>query len=286
MRAIDSVLAQTFSDFELIVVDDCSTDDTADVVGRVSDERVSLIRHVENIGLAEARNSGIRYAQGRFVSFLDDDDELLPDKLLAQYTALKAAADQARTVVTCQVVVDDGISSDVRPRRGLGPHEPLCEYLMCGEGLMPPSAIMLTRELASTNLFPSGQRRLEDYSWLLRLEAEGISFLLIQQPLVVWNVEIERPRLSRSMGFDLAYEWLESCGASVTPRARRAFLAREVTPYVDPRGTRLRASWTILVAVVSRSISASEGLKAMLKTHLNRTTLVRLRRRFPRKRFG
>src|SRR5215467_6451105 len=88
--AIESVLRQTVGDLELIVVDDCSTDDTRDVVGRIADPRVSLVAHETNIGLAAARSTGVERSRGRFVCFLDDDDEWRPDKLAAQLAAFDA----------------------------------------------------------------------------------------------------------------------------------------------------------------------------------------------------
>jgi len=75
-RALDSIGAQTFSDFEVIVVDDGSTDNGASVVARYPDPRVRLITQ-SNAGPGPARNAGIGEAQGEFVAFLDADDEWL-----------------------------------------------------------------------------------------------------------------------------------------------------------------------------------------------------------------
>ena len=83
-RAIDSVLAQTYRDFEILVVDDASTDDTASVVAAVDDPRVVLIRHRRRCGGSATRNSGINASHGSYVAFLDSDDEWMPDKLHRQ----------------------------------------------------------------------------------------------------------------------------------------------------------------------------------------------------------
>ena len=71
--AIRSVLDQSYEGFEVVVVDDGSTDSTADVVARVGDPRVGYVRQ-ENQGLSVARNTGVAHASGRYVVFLDDDD--------------------------------------------------------------------------------------------------------------------------------------------------------------------------------------------------------------------
>ena len=90
-RAVGSVLAQTWTDFELIVVDDHSTDDTPTVVARLTDHRIRSFRHPRNTGQSGALNTGIARAHGEYVAFLDDDDEWLPGKLAAQVALLDAA---------------------------------------------------------------------------------------------------------------------------------------------------------------------------------------------------
>ena len=286
LPAIHSVLQQTLGDFELIVVDDCSSDDTADVVGRIHDSRLSLVRHETNLGLAEARNSGISRARGRYLCFLDDDDEWRTDKLAVQVATFEAAADPSEMLVYSQAKVDDGVSADVRPHRGPRPGEPLSEYLLCGEGVIAPSSVMIARSAAGDELFDPGQRRFEDYTLYLRLEQRGFRFQLVEQPLVVWHVDITRPRLSRMVGLQEATEWLDSWESRITPRARRAFLAREVAPFLPAKGNRWMILRTIGAAVFSRSISLREGLKSLLKALLPPSAVLRLRRLLPRSRFG
>lgn len=91
-RAIGSVLSQSFSDFELIVVDDASPDETPIVVSTFTDARLKYVRRPRNGGAAATRNTGIGAARGRFVCFLDDDDELLPDYLREMHDILADAA--------------------------------------------------------------------------------------------------------------------------------------------------------------------------------------------------
>lgn len=87
-ESIDSVLAQSFTDFELIVVDDGSTDATAAIVQRVMDQRVRLIRQ-PNRGVSVARNTGLEAARGQFITFLDSDDLYYPDFLKTLHNLIR-----------------------------------------------------------------------------------------------------------------------------------------------------------------------------------------------------
>jgi glycosyltransferase involved in cell wall biosynthesis len=82
--AIASALGQYAQDVEIVVVDDASTDNTADVVAQYADSRIKYVRQPVTRGVAAARNEGIRRSSGRFIAFLDDDDEWMPDKLALQ----------------------------------------------------------------------------------------------------------------------------------------------------------------------------------------------------------
>ncbi len=94
-RAVQSVLRQTYKNFECIIVDDASTDDTPDVLKKLSnrDARIKHIRHENNRFSCATRNSGIRISSGNFIAFLDDDDEWLPKKLEKQIALISSLPD-------------------------------------------------------------------------------------------------------------------------------------------------------------------------------------------------
>ena len=88
--AIDSVLHQTYTNFELIIIDDHSQDNSVNIVNRFKDERIQLLCLKENKGAGIARNKGIDMATGRYIAFLDSDDQWLPDKLDKQIHFMKS----------------------------------------------------------------------------------------------------------------------------------------------------------------------------------------------------
>jgi glycosyltransferase involved in cell wall biosynthesis len=117
-RAIESVLAQTFQDFEIIVVDDGSTDDTAASVSGVEDPRVMLIRHPCKRGGSAARNTGIKASSGLYIAFLDSDDEWLPLKLERQLQLFERSGDELGLVYSGSVwVFEDGSTETRIPKR-------------------------------------------------------------------------------------------------------------------------------------------------------------------------
>ena len=120
-RALGSVLRQTFRDFEVLVVDDGSTDSTAGVVRDIRSPALRYIRHETNCGGSKARNSGIQAARGVYVGLLDDDDEWLPEKLQKQIDRFEAAGDDVGVVYSGYDVLSERTGSVAYSRvpRGL-----------------------------------------------------------------------------------------------------------------------------------------------------------------------
>ena len=108
-QAIESILGQSHSDFEFIVIDDGSSDDSADTIASYRDARLRLVRHTENAGLATRLNEGFALASGRYIARMDADDVSLPNRFARQIKFMKAHA----YVGACGTWVDvagDGVS--------------------------------------------------------------------------------------------------------------------------------------------------------------------------------
>lgn len=103
-RAIDSVLNQTHSDFELIIVDDGSKDDTENIVKNIKDHRITYLKHeVNSGGPARPKNTGIKKSKGNYIAFLDSDDEWMPEKLEKQLKKFNDGSDNL-AIVGCDVL--------------------------------------------------------------------------------------------------------------------------------------------------------------------------------------
>jgi len=181
-RAVQSVLGQTFTDFEVIVVDDCSTDQTKNLVESFRDKRIVYVRHDQNAGPGAARNTGIRRARGQLIAFLDSDDEWLPEKLRLQVEFLKGAPSSVEGVCTGYYLhlVRLGMTVEKVPSR---PRSWLEEFLVRGCDLTPGTTFVGTaRCFARVGLFDEELPRLQDGDWLIRY-AKHYQLGLIRKPM-------------------------------------------------------------------------------------------------------
>ena len=88
-ECVDSALSQTYDNWELIIVDDCSADNSVQIIKKYNDKRIQLIELDGNVGAAEARNVAIRQAKGKYIAFLDSDDLWEPQKLEKQISFME-----------------------------------------------------------------------------------------------------------------------------------------------------------------------------------------------------
>jgi glycosyltransferase involved in cell wall biosynthesis len=119
-QALQSVLEQTFTDFEVIVVDDHSTDDTQARLARYDDPRLTYFLNDHSRGGAGARNAGIARAKGQWIAFLDDDDVWLPQKLERQHQKIVTVSAEVGLVYTGYATYDfqrDRILAEFQPQK-------------------------------------------------------------------------------------------------------------------------------------------------------------------------
>jgi hypothetical protein len=106
--AIESLLNQTFRDFELIVVDDCSTDSTPQILSEFTDERMRVIRNERNLGIAETTNRGLAAARGEYIALQDHDDLSWPTRFEYQVAFLNSHPQVAMVGSSCNVMDEAG----------------------------------------------------------------------------------------------------------------------------------------------------------------------------------
>ncbi|MGD9814818.1 MAG: glycosyltransferase family 2 protein [Hyphomonadaceae bacterium] len=184
--AVESALAQSFTDLEVIVVDDGSDDDTASALAGLADPRLIVLRHERNAGAAAARNTGIRAARGDLIAFLDSDDAWMPEKLALQVAALDAAP--ADHEVCCTGVMLHLLDHGVTRVRRIAQSANWSHTLAIGCDLSPGTTL-LARRAAFDRVGPMDETlpRFEDWDWLFRYTRTH-QIVALSQPLAhVYN---------------------------------------------------------------------------------------------------
>jgi len=173
-EAIDSVLAQDYTEFELIVVDDGSTDHTSDVLD--SYRNVIKVLSQKNRGVSAARNRGIAEASGKFIAFLDSDDLWLPHKLSTQVEFFNKTPD-ALICQTEEVWIRNGLR--VNPKKRHKKPSGMIFKLSLELCLVSPSAVMIKRSLFDrVGEFDETLPACEDYDLWLRISSRFPIYLI------------------------------------------------------------------------------------------------------------
>ncbi|EGQ8339622.1 glycosyltransferase [Vibrio parahaemolyticus] len=177
-KTYESIKKQSFEDWEWIVVDDCSTDETTDIINGIikDDDRVNLVINSTNSGAAASRNRGIDVAKGTYIAFIDSDDVWLPEKLDRQYKYM--LNNQVEFSFTAYNVVNEDGSKVLCTVDTTAPDEITYKDHLKKRATLGCSTVMVSKEFVGTKRMPdirSGQ----DYAfWLSLLKSDTNAFCL------------------------------------------------------------------------------------------------------------
>jgi glycosyltransferase involved in cell wall biosynthesis len=184
--AIASVMKQTFQDFEVIVVDDASKDNTPEVVHSFADNRIRYVRNEINKGEGGSRNVGLRNASGDFIAFLDDDDEWLPEKLRLQVDLLERSPAKVGAVYTGFYQIEKSTGRRWQQPSPTKRGDVFRELLT--ENWIVPSTMLLRKQCFDTaGWFEEGMNFGTDYDMWLRV-AKEFHFEYIDRRLVYYHL--------------------------------------------------------------------------------------------------
>lgn len=181
-RAIDSVLAQTHSHLELIVVDDASSDDTQSLLATYRDPRLRVVLMEHNGGAAVARNRGLAIAQGQYIAFQDSDDEWRLEKLEKQLLHLRQHPEAAVSAAGFLGLPFSMDSVGYWGLENLERNRDLMTLFRYGNRLSTPSWVVRRSHLEKAGPFDEAMSTWEDWELSLRLDAAG-GFVMLDEPL-------------------------------------------------------------------------------------------------------
>ncbi|MBM2615970.1 glycosyltransferase family 2 protein [Actinoplanes sp. LDG1-06] len=239
-RAVRSALAQTHRDLEVIVVIDGPDDATGTALKEIGDDRLRVLTLPVRGKAPNARNQGVKAAQGQWVALLDDDDEWMPGKIEAQL-ALAATAGKASPIVATRMISRTPRADTVMPRRLPEAGEPLSEYLTVrrglfyGDGFIQTSTIMAPTELLRRVPFTVGLRRQQELDWTLRaLQHDDVELLYAPDALVLWHQDENRDRISLHNPWQEQLAWVRASRHLFTPRAYAAVTMSVISSMAAP----------------------------------------------------
>jgi glycosyltransferase involved in cell wall biosynthesis len=260
-EATASALAQTYADVEVLVVSD-GPDPAARAAVDGMDSRLRYIELAKNSGPAEARNTGVRESRGEWLTFLDDDDTMLPEKVRHQM----ALADSVHPemMIACRVIYCAAGREDVHPEYPIRADEDVADYILLRPsllrrpGVLPLQALLIHRSVLDQVPFTTHKDH-EDWAWLLEAwHLAGARVRFVWEPLVVYNIVTEAISRSRRKNWQESLAWAEEYRQWIGNRAYASFLSTKVALKAKRAG-----DWKGLRALCRAMFSARPGVLEM-----------------------
>jgi glycosyltransferase involved in cell wall biosynthesis len=183
-RSIKSVLSQTYQDFEIIVVDDASTDNTKEVINSFNDDRIRYVRHKQNRGEATARNTGIKVARGEYIASQDSDDVWFPQKLAKQIELLQNTSPKVGVAYTGFWKIENNEKTYI-PFSWVNQKEgDIHRELLKGNFIGSPATLIKKECFKKVGMFDERLFHLVDWEMWLRV-SKYYHFKFIDEPLLV-----------------------------------------------------------------------------------------------------
>lgn len=193
-KAIRSILNQTYRNLELIIIDDCSTDNSLEIINRFQDTRIKLLKNDNNMAIAYSLNRGMKAAQGKYIARMDADDESLPKRLERQINFLESNSQIDICGSSIQII---GTRSRWSVKED---HKMIHAALLFDCPLFHPTVVFRTESFRAVNLSydeARGRQKVEDYALWINA-AEQLTLANIDIPLLRYRYKssgIDEPRI-------------------------------------------------------------------------------------------
>jgi glycosyltransferase involved in cell wall biosynthesis len=190
-KAIDSILTQSFADFELIIVNDGSVDGSEQIISASKDPRIVYIANEVNSGLIFTLNRGIDRATGKYIARMDADDICLKDRLAVQKKWLDENAGTSMVACTVQFIDENDMVTGNWPTDLDTVSAASIRKKLPHQNCIAHPTVMIRSEILKAYRYKAYQKNIEDYDLWLRLEADGKKIEKVSQALLLYRVHAQ-----------------------------------------------------------------------------------------------
>jgi len=266
MNCLKSILNQTYSNIEVIVVDDASEDNTEKIVKSIVDKRLKYVRLPRNTKGTQPRNIGIELSKGEYIAFLDSDDTWLPDKIEKQLSLIKRS-NYKDVLCFTGIIHSKNSKKNIVINRNLYSTESIMDYIL-NVGWVQCGTFMCSREIAKLTKFSPKVRKHQDWDFCYRLSKNNCKFIYLEEALTVYNIENGNNQISTNSRYDLSLEWINSIKNEISVKSYYAFLINHVAHDMNVSNQRKEA-WNIYKeAFKNNAISTLGILKGIIKSKI------------------
>jgi glycosyltransferase involved in cell wall biosynthesis len=196
VRALNSILNQTYHHIEVIIVDDGSTDNTEAVVNNMYDHRINYIKHPSNKGAAAARNTGIQHSRGEYIAFQDSDDEWCPEKLELQMKVFKRSSLETGVVYTGFWWIKENTKTYIPSAKIKKKEGDITKIILEGNFITTQATVISAKCFKKVGMFDEGLPRFQDWELWIRI-SKYYKFMFIDKPLL--NVYYQKSSISSDL---------------------------------------------------------------------------------------
>ena len=187
-EAVSSILSQTFTDFEFLIINDGSTDKSAEIVKSFHDKRIKVVNNVQNIGVIRSLNKAVEYINGEYVARMDSDDICVPDRLEKEIAIFKKNPDVSIVAANVALVDKEGNeigswNEDIDTKT----HEEIYRMLPYENCIANPT-VMIKASLLKKYKYNAFQKSSEDWDMWLNMASDGEKFYKINEALVKYRI--------------------------------------------------------------------------------------------------
>ena len=188
-QTINSLLQQTYTNFELLIINDGSTDSTFEIINSYTDSRIQLIQNDGNKGLIYSLNNGFELAKGKYIARIDADDICLPERIEKQVNWLEQNPSTAVVASTIQFINEKNVVTGFWDLDRKTITKEVIKKAMLWECCIAHPSVMIRSSIIKNYKYNSYQKHIEDYDLWLQLLADNFVIEKINEPLLLYRVD-------------------------------------------------------------------------------------------------